>query len=356
MLAAMKLGAVVDPGDDAADARRPRRPLRARPRAPRHRRRRRGGEIRATCPATTRASPSAATPQAGSATRTRYDAAAAFTPDGETRATDPLLLYFTSGTTAKPKLVLHTPPELSGRPSLDDVLDRAADRATCTSTSRSPGWAKHAWSCFFAPWNAGACVFMLQPAALRRAGACSTRSCAAGVTTLCAPPTVWRMLIQRRPRRVAGRSCARWSAPASRSIPRSSSGCKRAWGLTIRDGYGQTETTAQVGNLARASRVKPGVDGPAAARLSRRAARQRRHRARRRARSACRSIRRPLGLMEGYQGDDGALRPRRRRRLLPHRRRRRCATPTATSPTSAAPTTCSKRPTIASARSSWRAR
>ena len=59
----------------------------------------------------------------------------------------------------------------------------------------SPGWAKHAWSCFFAPWNAGATVFIYnQPRFYARGPA--RRHGAVQVTTLCAPPTVWRMLIQ----------------------------------------------------------------------------------------------------------------------------------------------------------------
>ena len=65
--------------------------------------------------------------------------------------------------------------------------------------------------------------------------------------------------------RLRTRACARWSAPASRSTPRSSSRSQRAWGLTIRDGFGQTETTLQVGNTP-GQPVKTGLDGPADAR------------------------------------------------------------------------------------------
>src|SRR5204862_183767 len=59
----------------------------------------------------------------------------------------------------------------------------------------SPGWAKHAWSCFFAPWNAGATVFILNYAKFQ-ARTVLNALVRYGVTTLCAPPTVWRMLIQ----------------------------------------------------------------------------------------------------------------------------------------------------------------
>ena len=81
----------------------------------------------------------------------------------------------------------------------------------------SPGWAKHAWSCFFAPWNAGACVFIYNTARFNAQGLLGRAGALHGVTSLCAPPTVWRMLIQEDLAACAGAcSCARWSAPASR--------------------------------------------------------------------------------------------------------------------------------------------
>ena len=59
----------------------------------------------------------------------------------------------------------------------------------------SPGWAKHAWSCFFAPWNAGACVFLYNYNRFN-AKALLDVLVKFEITTMCAPPTVWRMLIQ----------------------------------------------------------------------------------------------------------------------------------------------------------------
>src|SRR3954463_3273334 len=95
---------------------------------------------------------------------TGYDAARAssqsFVPDGETRATDPLLLYFTSGTTAKPKLVLHTHQSypVGLLTAMYWIGVQAGDVHLNIS---SPGWAKHAWSCFFGPWGVGATIFIL---------------------------------------------------------------------------------------------------------------------------------------------------------------------------------------------------
>jgi acetyl-CoA synthetase len=119
---------------------------------------------------------------------------AAFTPDGPTQATDPLLLYFTSGTTTKPKLVLHTHASYPVG-HLTTMYWLGLTPGDIHLNISSPGWAKHSWSCVFAPWNAGACVFIYNAARFDAKGLLATvERCA--VTTLCAPPTVWRLLIQ----------------------------------------------------------------------------------------------------------------------------------------------------------------
>jgi acetyl-CoA synthetase len=117
-----------------------------------------------------------------------------FVPDGPTPASDPMLLYFTSGTTARPKLVLHSHASYPiGH--LSTVYWLGLLPGDVHLNISSPGWAKHAWSCFFAPWIAGATVFICNQ---RRfdAPALLDAMVAGGVTTLCAPPTVWRMFIQ----------------------------------------------------------------------------------------------------------------------------------------------------------------
>ncbi len=122
----------------------------------------------------------------------------------------------------------------------------------------SPGWAKHAWSCFFAPWNAGATVFIANQPRFS-APALLDAIAAHGVTTLCAPPTVWRMLIQQDLR--AWQTSLREVCAAGEPLnPEVIDQVQAAWGLTIRDGYGQTETTAQIGNPP-GQAVKPGSMG-----------------------------------------------------------------------------------------------
>jgi acetyl-CoA synthetase len=117
-----------------------------------------------------------------------------FTPGAVTRADDLLFLYFTSGTTARPKLVAHTQVSYPvGHLSTMYWLGlRPGDVHLNLS---SPGWAKHAWSCLFAPWNAQACVFAYNYERFD-ARKLLDQLVQRGVTTFCAPPTVWRMLIQ----------------------------------------------------------------------------------------------------------------------------------------------------------------
>jgi acetyl-CoA synthetase len=180
-----------------------------------------------------------------------------FAADGETRATDPLLLYFTSGTTAKPKLVLHTQQSYPvGHLSTMYWLGlRPGDRHWNIS---SPGWAKHAYSCVFAPWNAGATVFIFNYARFQ-AKPVLDALVRHGVTTLCAPPTVWRMLVQEPLGNypIALREVLSAGEPLN---PEVIERVQQAWGLTVRDGYGQTETTLDVGNSP-GQPVKPGSMG-----------------------------------------------------------------------------------------------
>ncbi|HEV3200649.1 MAG TPA: AMP-binding protein [Bryobacteraceae bacterium] len=182
---------------------------------------------------------------------------ARFEPDGPTRATDPLLLYFTSGTTAKPKLVPHT-HESYPVGHLSTMYWLGLQPGDVHWNISSPGWAKHAWSCFFAPWNAGATVFTYNYQRFRAKDVLGVLS-AKGVTTLCAPPTVWRMLIQEKlaDYPVHLRELASAGEPLN---PEVIERVEAAWGLTVRDGYGQTETTAMIGNPP-GQPVKPGSMG-----------------------------------------------------------------------------------------------
>ena len=224
-----------------------------------------------------------------------------FAPEGVTRAGDPLLLYFTSGTTALPKLVAHTQVSYPVG-HLSTMYWVGIQPGDVHLNLSSPGWAKHAWSNVYAPWNAGATVLVLNyqrfsaSSLLAALGSCQ-------VTTFCAPPTVWRMLIQAELGAADVSSLRECVAAGEPLNPEVIEQVRKAWGITVRDGFGQTETTAQVGNTpgqpVRAGSMgrplpgysvvlvdpvsgEPGRDGEICLDLSRR----------------------PLGLMTGYLDDD----------------------------------------------------
>lgn len=180
-----------------------------------------------------------------------------FTPDGPTAAGDPLLLYFTSGTTAKPKLVEHTHASYPVG-CLSTVYWTGIQPGDIHLNLSSPGWAKHAWSNVFTPWTAEACVFVHNYARFDAARLLDVMQ-RCRVTTFCAPPTVWRMLVQA--------DLAAWQLPLREALsageplnPEVIEQVQKAWGLTPRDGFGQTETTALVGNSP-GQPVKPGSMG-----------------------------------------------------------------------------------------------
>jgi acetyl-CoA synthetase len=174
-----------------------------------------------------------------------YAADRTFEPDGATLSDDPLMLYFTSGTTARPKLVEHTHVSypIGHLATMYWIGLKPGDVHLNIS---SPGWAKHAWSNLFAPWNAEATVFIHNYTRFD-AGRLMAEMDRAGVTTFCAPPTVWRMLIQADLTQL--RTPPREAVAAGEPLnPEVIEQVRRAWGVTIRDGFGQTETAVQVSN------------------------------------------------------------------------------------------------------------
>ncbi|GAA3027124.1 AMP-binding protein [Microbacterium dextranolyticum] len=178
-------------------------------------------------------------------------------PGVEVASTDAAIIYFTSGTTSRPKMVEHThlTYPVGHLSTMYWIGVRPGD---VHMTISAPGWGKHAWSLFFSPWIAGATVFVynytrFDPVAL------ATQLDRVGVNTFCAPPTVWRMLIQasleKRPH--ALRELLSAGEPLN---PEVIATIERWWGIQIRDGYGQTELTAVIGNTP-GTPLKPGSMG-----------------------------------------------------------------------------------------------
>jgi len=226
-----------------------------------------------------------------------------FTPDGPTQSDDPMLLYFTSGTTAKPKLVRHSQRSYPVG-GLSTMYWLGLQPGDVHLNISSPGWAKHAWSCFFAPWNAGATVFVVNQPRFDAKGLLATIA-RCGVTTLCAPPTVWRLFIQERLAdfKVSLREVCGAGEPLN---PEVIDQVRVAWGLTIRDGYGQTETTALAGNSP-GQEVKVGSMGRPLPGYRVEVTDTDGHAAQEGEITLRLGADRPAGLMQGYQGEDGTL-------------------------------------------------
>ncbi len=238
----------------------------------------------------------------------RYDTllagAPGFTPDGPTRATDPLLLYFTSGTTSRPKLVEHSHASYPVG-HLITMYWLGLQPGDMHLNISSPGWAKHAYSCFFAPWNAGATVFIANQPRFN-ARLMLDAIVANSVTAICAPPTVWRMFVQEdlKSWHTSLREVVSAGEPLNPEIIEQ---VQNIWSKTVREGYGQTETTLQVGCFP-GELVKPGSMGQEAPGY--------------RIRlldpddqvteegEVCILLDpAPTGLMRGYQNDDGSFAP-----------------------------------------------
>ncbi|HYR59094.1 MAG TPA: AMP-binding protein [Chthoniobacteraceae bacterium] len=179
-----------------------------------------------------------------------------------TRADEPAILYFTSGTTGPPKMVLHT-QESYGRGHRvtgewwlcckpHDVHWNLADN----------GWAKAAWSSLFGPWHMGACIFAVDARGKFDAAATMRTLAKFPITTWCAPPTALRLIVReylpafRFPRL---RHCVSAGEPLNPEVIET---WKRATGLTIFEGYGQTESVVMIANSRpRGDVVRPGSMG-----------------------------------------------------------------------------------------------
>jgi acetyl-CoA synthetase/medium-chain acyl-CoA synthetase len=181
-------------------------------------------------------------------------------PRQPTPANDPCLIYFTSGTVGNPKMVLHTHVScplghaLTGKYWLDlgpnDLHWNLSDT----------GWAKAAWSSLFGPWNMGAALFVHDGRGKYNPRETLELLQRYPITTFCAAPTIYRLLVLED---LAAyqfshlRSCTSAGEPLN---PEVITVWEQATSLTVRDGYGQTETVLLCANLP-GEPIKPGSMG-----------------------------------------------------------------------------------------------
>ncbi|NDK26712.1 AMP-binding protein [Streptomyces sp. TR1341] len=182
-----------------------------------------------------------------------YQSATSYLPTGPTPASDTAFAYFTSGTTSAPKLVVHThasyPVGHLSSLYFNGLLP--GDRHVNIS---EPGWAKHSWSSFFVPFTAEA-TLVVPPVEIVESGQLPRLLEERGITSLCAPPAQWtRLAAHAATARPRLREATTAGEPLALHVAEA---IEAEWGVTVREGYGQTETTALVGTTPGLPR-KPG--------------------------------------------------------------------------------------------------
>jgi acetyl-CoA synthetase len=175
-----------------------------------------------------------------------------------TKASDPFLVYFTSGTTKYPKMVYHVCSYPLGHLRTAGLWHALTEKDLIWVVSDT-GWAKSAWG-LYGQWCIGAGLFIHNAEGRFNAKLTLDLLTKRGVTAFCGPPTVYRMLLLEDLKQYdySGlRHCTSAGEPLNPEVIKV---WQEATGRTIHEGYGQTETTLLVGNYPFMP-VKPGSMG-----------------------------------------------------------------------------------------------
>ncbi|MEG1751075.1 MAG: AMP-binding protein [Raoultibacter sp.] len=166
----------------------------------------------------------------------------------ETCASDPTLMYFSSGTSGNPKMVLHDSTYALAHIMTAKHWHRV-DADGIHFTIADTGWGKAVWGKFYGQWLMEACVFTYDFDRFH-AGEILSLIEHYGITTLCCPPTMYRLISQENVDAFDLSSLTHTTTAGEALNPDLFAFWKEHTGLTIYEGFGQTETPLTIANLA----------------------------------------------------------------------------------------------------------
>lgn len=182
-------------------------------------------------------------------------------PVGElaTHNDDPMLLYFTSGTSGYPKMVLQNFDYPIGHIITAKYWHGVVDDGLHLSIAET-GWAKATWGKLYGQWICGTAQFVYDMNMFKPAKMLEMIS-KYGLTTFCAPPTVYRFLVRQDLDKYDLSKCLRFSTAGEALNDEVFNKWLEKTGKKIFEGYGQTESTIICGNFMEYSPIKPGSMG-----------------------------------------------------------------------------------------------